>query len=141
MVQIKQKIKAGDLVRVKKRVTEGEKQRIQVIEGTVIAHKHGNEPGATITVRKNASGVGVEFIFPIHSPLIQEIKILKRTKVRRAKLYFLRQRGGKAARLKDSESQKQQKNVVVKKQTREKKPTQDQTKTQAAADQQQTPKE
>ncbi|MBD3300573.1 MAG: 50S ribosomal protein L19 [Candidatus Moranbacteria bacterium] len=99
MVKILNEIRAGDKVRVNRKVKEGDKERIQVIEGTVIARKHGNEKGATITVRKMASGVGVEFIFPLNSPLVEQIKILKRHKVKRSKLYYLRKRSGKDSRL------------------------------------------
>ncbi len=83
-------IKAGDTVRVHQKIEEKGKTRIQVFEGLVLARKHGNEPGATFTVRKVASGVGVEKIFPLYSPLIDKIEIVKRSKVRRSKLYFIR---------------------------------------------------
>jgi large subunit ribosomal protein L19 len=84
------KIKTGDLVRVYQKIREGGKERTQVFEGIVIARKHGNEIGATITVRKEISGIGVEKIFPIHSPTIEKIEILKEGKRKRAKLYYLR---------------------------------------------------
>jgi large subunit ribosomal protein L19 len=90
--EIKKKIKAGDVVRVYQRIKEGEKERTQVFEGIVIAKKHGNEIGATITVRKEISGIGVEKIFPIHSPTIEKIEILKEGKRKRAKLYYLRKK-------------------------------------------------
>ena len=83
-------IKAGDTVRVWQRIQEKDKTRLQAFEGLVLARKHGNEAGGTFTVRKVASGVGVEKIFPIHSPMIDKIEIIKRAKVRRAKLYFIR---------------------------------------------------
>jgi large subunit ribosomal protein L19 len=86
------KIKAGDVVRVYQRIKEGGKERTQVFEGIVIARKHGNEIGATITVRKEISGIGVEKIFPIHSPTIEKIEILKEGKRKRAKLYYLRRK-------------------------------------------------
>jgi large subunit ribosomal protein L19 len=104
MSKIANDIKPGDQVKVKRKVIEGDKERIQEIEGLVIARKHGNEVGATITVRKIASGVGVEFVFPLNSPLISEIKISKRYKVRRSKLYYLRELSGKAAKLKEKEN-------------------------------------
>lgn len=86
-------VKAGDTVRVhQKIVDEKGKTRIQVFEGMVLARKHGNEPGATFTVRKVASGVGVEKIFPLYSPNIDKIEIVKRAKVRRAKLYYIREK-------------------------------------------------
>jgi large subunit ribosomal protein L19 len=86
------KIKSGDVVRVYQRIKEGGKERTQVFEGIVIAKKHGNEIGATITVRKEISGIGVEKIFPIHSPTIEKIEILKEGKRKRAKLYYLRKK-------------------------------------------------
>jgi large subunit ribosomal protein L19 len=82
---------------------EGDKERTQTFEGLVLARKHGKEMGATITVRKVVSGIGVEKIFPIHSPTIEKIEILKRGKVRRAKLYYLREAKGRKARLKKEE--------------------------------------
>ena len=88
----------GDTVRAHMRVVEGEKERIQVIEGVVIARKHDGIR-ETFTVRKVSSGIGVERIFPIHSPRVEKIEVVRSGKVRRAKLYFLRDRKGKAARL------------------------------------------
>lgn len=85
-------IKAGDTVKVHQRIQDKGKTRVQVFEGIVLARKHGNEPGATFTVRKMASGVGVEKIFPLYSPNIDKIEIVKRSKVRRAKLYFVREK-------------------------------------------------
>lgn len=85
-------IKAGDTVRVHQRIQEKGKTRIQIFEGVVLARKHGTEPGATFTVRKVASGVGVEKIFPLYSPNIDKIEIVKRAKVRRAKLYYIREK-------------------------------------------------
>lgn len=92
--------RAGDTVRVNVRVREGEKERIQAFEGVVIARKHGgiNE---TFTVRKISSGIGVERIFPLHSPSIESITLLRQGRVRRAKLYYLRNLRGKAARIKE----------------------------------------
>ncbi|MFT5685218.1 MAG: large subunit ribosomal protein L19 [Myxococcota bacterium] len=90
----------GDTVRVHVRIKEGDKSRIQVFEGTVIAiHKGG--PRTTFTVRKISFGVGVERIFPLYSPLVEEIEIKSRHRVRRAKLYYLRELRGKKARLKE----------------------------------------
>lgn len=83
-------LKAGDTVRVHQKIQDKGKTRIQVFEGLVLARKHGNEAGATFTVRKVASGVGVEKIFPLYSPNIDKIEIVKRAKVRRAKLYYIR---------------------------------------------------
>ena len=85
-------IRAGDTVRVHQKIQDKGKTRLQIFEGVVLARKHGNEPGATFTVRKMASGVGVEKIFPLYSPNIDKIEIVKRAKVRRAKLYYIREK-------------------------------------------------
>lgn len=96
-------IRSGDTVKVHQKIKEGDKERIQVFEGLVIAKKHGKGISATITVRRVASGVGVERIFPIHSSSISKIEILKKGKPRQAKLYYLRTAKGKRARLKREE--------------------------------------
>ncbi|MCH7604580.1 50S ribosomal protein L19 [Patescibacteria group bacterium] len=93
-------VQPGDTVRVHQKVKEGEKERIQIFEGVVLARKHGKGLNATMTVRRVQKGYGVERIFPIHSPIIERIEIVKRAKVRRAKLYYLRSAKGKKARLK-----------------------------------------
>lgn len=85
-------IRPGDTVRVHQKIQDKGKTRIQVFEGLVLARKHGDEPGATFTVRKVASGVGVEKIFPLYSPLIDKLEIVKRAKVRRSKLYHIREK-------------------------------------------------
>ena len=85
-------IKPGDTVKVHQRIVDKGKTRIQIFEGIVLARKHGDEAGATFTVRKVASGVGVEKIYPLYSPLIEQIEIVKRAKVRRAKLYYIREK-------------------------------------------------
>ena len=85
-------IKPGDTVKVHQKIVDKGKTRIQVFEGLVLARKHGTEAGATFTVRKVASGVGVEKIYPLYSPLIEKIEIVKRAKVRRAKLYYIREK-------------------------------------------------
>lgn len=85
-------ISAGDTVRVHQKIQDKGKTRIQIFEGLVLARKHGDEPGATFTVRKVASGVGVEKIFPLYSPLIDKLEIVKRAKVRRSKLYYIREK-------------------------------------------------
>lgn len=89
----------GDLVKVSVRITEGDKSRIQMFEGTVIAKKHGgiNE---SFTVRRVAHGCGVERVFPLHSPSVEKVEVVRNGKVRRAKLYYLRDRVGKAAKVK-----------------------------------------
>ena|SRR5919108_5470956 len=92
------RIRPGETVRVYVKVAEGEKERTQVFEGIIIALS-GKASRATFTVRKISYGVGVERIFPVHSPRIEKIEVVSRGKVRRAKLYYLRERSGKAARL------------------------------------------
>lgn len=91
--------KVGDTVRVHAKIIEGDKERIQVFEGAVISRANGVNR-ATFTVRKISYGVGVERIFPLHSPRIDKIEVVTRGKVRRAKLYYLRELSGKAARIK-----------------------------------------
>ena len=90
----------GDTVRVHVRIKEGSRERIQVFEGTVIARKHGGI-GETITVRRISYGVGCEKVFPVHSPTIVSVETVRRGKVRRAKLYYLRDRVGKRAKVKE----------------------------------------
>jgi large subunit ribosomal protein L19 len=90
--------KPGDTVKVHVRVIEGDKERIQVFEGTVLG-RSGGASRETFTVRKTSYGVGVERIFPVHSPRIEKIQIVAKGVVRRAKLYFLRERSGRAARV------------------------------------------
>lgn len=85
-------IKAGDTVRVHQKIQDKGKTRLQVFEGLVLARKHGNEAGATFTVRKVSEGIGVEKIFPLYSPMIDKIEIIRRSKVRRAKLYYIREK-------------------------------------------------
>ncbi len=91
-------LRSGDTVRVWQKIKEGEKTRLQAFEGLILARKHGNEAGATFTVRKTIDGVGVERIFPLYSPVIDEIEIVRRSKVRRAKLYFVRTKAAKEIR-------------------------------------------
>ena len=93
-------IRPGDTLKVHQKIKEGEKERIQIFEGIVIAKKHGEGVSGTITVRKVVDGVGVERIFPIHSPLLSKIEVVKSAKVRRSKLYYIRNAKGKKARLK-----------------------------------------
>lgn len=97
-------IRPGDTVRVLQKIKEGDKEKTQVFEGLVIARKHGKGISATITVRREISGIGVERVFPIHSPIIEKIEVLKRGKVRKAKLYYLREVRGKKARLKKKDA-------------------------------------
>ncbi len=93
-------LRIGDIVRVHVKIKEGEKERIQVFEGVLIARKHGGIR-ETITVRKTSFGYGVERIFPLHSPVVDKVEVRRHSKVRRAKLYYLRELRGKAARLKE----------------------------------------
>ncbi|MBE6803198.1 MAG: 50S ribosomal protein L19 [Ruminococcaceae bacterium] len=90
----------GDTIRIDVKIREGERERIQAFEGTVIA-KNGSGISETFTVRRVSYGVGVERVFPIHSPNVADIKIVRRGKVRRAKLYYLRDRVGKASKVKE----------------------------------------
>ena len=90
----------GDTVRVHFRIVEGEKERTQVFEGVVIARKRRESANATFTVRRVSFGEGVERVFPLHSPRIEKVEVTREGKVRRAKLYYLRERSGKAARVK-----------------------------------------
>ncbi len=93
-------VNVGDTVKVSVKIKEGDKYRIQVFEGTVIAKKHGgiNE---TFTVRRVAHGCGIERVFPVHSPVVDKVEIVRSGKVRRSKLYYLRSRVGKAAKVKE----------------------------------------
>ena len=93
-------VRVGDTVRVHVRIKEGARERIQVFEGTVIARKHGGI-GETITVRRVSYGVGCEKVLPVHSPSIVSVETVRRGKVRRAKLYYLRERVGKSAKVKE----------------------------------------
>ena len=95
----KPQFEVGDTVRVDVRIKEGERERIQAFEGTVIAKKHGGIQ-ETFTVRRSSYGVGVERVFPINSPFVEKVTVVRRGKVRRAKLYYLRKLSGKAAKLK-----------------------------------------
>ena len=93
-------LEPGDTVRVNVKIREGDKERLQAFEGVLIA-KHNSGISETITVRKISFGIGVERVFPVHSPVIESIKTVRKAKVRRAKLYYLRELRGKAARLKE----------------------------------------
>ncbi len=92
--------RAGDTIKVYFKIKEGDKERVQPFEGIVI-RKRGSGTGATFTVRKISYGVGVERTFPLHSPLIEKIEVIKRGKVRRARLYYLREKVGKKAKVKE----------------------------------------
>ena len=99
-------VEVGDTVRVHVKVKEGSRERVQVFEGTVIAKKHGGIE-ETVTVRRVSYGVGVEKVFPVHSPSIEKIETVRHGFVRRAKLYYLRERSGKSARIKEKLVRKQ----------------------------------
>ena len=90
----------GDTVRVHARIVEGERERIQIFEGVVIK-RYGKGIAEAFVVRKMSSGVGVERTFPVHSPIVDSVTVLRRGKVRRSRLYYLRERSGKSARLKE----------------------------------------
>lgn len=93
-------VEIGDTVKVHVKIKEGEKTRIQIFEGTVIAKKHGGIH-ETFTVRRVAHGCGIERVFPVHSPVVDKVELVRSGKVRRAKLYYLRDRVGKAAKVKE----------------------------------------
>jgi len=93
-------IKSGNTVKVWQKIKEGDKFRLQAFEGLIIAHKHGYEPGATFTVRKISDGIGVERIFPIFSPAIEKVEVVKKSKARKAKLYYVRTKPAKEIRRK-----------------------------------------
>ncbi len=102
----------GDTVRVAVRIIEGDKERIQNFEGVCIG-RQGGGMDETFTVRRVSFGVGMERIFPLHSPRIEEIKVLRHGRVRRAKLYYLRDRTGKQARIADTRRKRDEKNVMI----------------------------
>lgn len=91
-------LRPGDTVRVWQKIEEKGKYRLQAFEGLVLARKHGTEAGATFTVRRVASGVGVEKVFPLYSPMIDKVEVIKRARVRRAKLYYIREKVAREAR-------------------------------------------
>src|SRR3989344_2303791 len=93
-------LKTGWTVKVYQKIKEGDKSRIQAFEGIVIARKHGNEPGGTITVRKVSGGIGVEKTFPLRLPTITKIDVVRKTSVRKSKLYYLRDKSAKETRKK-----------------------------------------
>ena len=103
----------GDSVKVHVRIREGDKERVQVFEGVVIALRRGGSRGA-FTVRKISYGVGVERVFPLHSPTVDKVEVVSSGKVRRARLYYLRGRRGKAARLKERDSLRPVKGAAAK---------------------------
>ncbi len=96
--RVKLGLRSGDTVRVWQKIKEGDKARLQAFEGLILSRKHGDESGGTFTVRKVIDGVGVERIFPLYSPMIDEIEIVRKSKVRRSKLYFVREKATKEIR-------------------------------------------
>jgi len=115
--QLKNKVqlKVGDTVKVHQRIKEGSKERIQIFEGLIIAKKHGEGISGTFTVRKVTSGVGVEKVFPLHAPMIEKIEVVKSGKVRRSKIYYIREATGRRGRLKEIK----RKSLVEKEDTKE----------------------
>jgi large subunit ribosomal protein L19 len=112
-------IQSGDIVRVHKKIKEGQKERIQVFKGLVIAIKGGQSSSKTITVRRESQGVGTEMTIPLNLPTIDKIEVLRHSKVRRSKLYYMRERSGKSAKMKvkefSEEEKKQSRKEEVKK--------------------------
>lgn len=106
--------KSGDTVRVHVRIKEGNKERLQIFEGLCIARKHGGSR-ETVTIRKISFGVGVERIFPLHATIIDHIDVVRRGRVRRAKLYYLRELRGKAARIKELDTRNKDAAATAKK--------------------------
>lgn len=105
-------LRSGDTVRVWQKIVEKDKTRLQAFEGLVLAVKHGKEAGATFTVRRTTPGVGIEKIFPLYSPVIDRVEIVKRSKVRRAKLYYIREKAAKEIR-------RQMRNIRITKEVKE----------------------
>lgn len=93
-------LRVGDIVRVHKKIQEGDKERVQIFKGLIIAVKGNQSSSPTITVRRESGGVGVEATFPIHLPTIEKIDLLRHSKVRHSKLYYMRERSGRAAKMK-----------------------------------------
>ncbi len=91
----------GDTVKVNVRIREGDRERVQPFQGVVIRCRHGNTPGADFTVRRMSGAIGIERIFPLHSPIVESVEVIRRGSVRRAKLYYLRALRGRAARIKE----------------------------------------
>jgi large subunit ribosomal protein L19 len=105
-------IKTGDVVRVHRKIKEGNKDRIQVFKGLVISVKGKQSSSPTITVRRESQGIGVEMIFPIYLPTIEKIEILRHSKVRRSKLYYMRERTGRSAKMKTFDLTEEEKKLM-----------------------------
>lgn len=112
-------VRPGNTVRVWQKIKEKEKTRLQAFEGLIIAHKHGYEPGATFTVRKIIEGIGVERIFPLFSPNIEKIEVMRRSKVRRAKLYYVRTKAAREIRKRMKQIKNEVKKETMKKEDEE----------------------
>ena len=112
-------LRSGDTVKIWQKIKEGDKTRLQAFEGLVIARKHGAEAGATFTVRKMVGDIGVERIFPLYSPNIEKIDFLSRAKVKRAKLYYIREKATKAIRKKMKQMKVAEKPAVKEETTKE----------------------
>ena len=97
----------GDTVRVNFRIREGDRERVQAFQGAVIRKQNGKGPAASFTVRRISAGIGIERVFPLHSPLIESLEVTRRGSVRRAKLYYLRGLQGRAARIKEKTTPRQ----------------------------------
>ncbi|MCK5080953.1 MAG: 50S ribosomal protein L19 [Candidatus Moranbacteria bacterium] len=108
-------IQTGDIVRVHKKIKEGEKERIQIFKGLVIAIKGKQSSSPTITVRRDSQGIGTEMVLPIYLPSIKKIEVLRHSKVRRSKLYYMRDRSGKSAKMKIKDFSEQEKTAVKEK--------------------------
>lgn len=106
-------IRSGDTVRVVQKIKEGDKERLTSFEGLVIAKKHGRGITATFTVRKVVDGIGVERVFPVHAPTISKIEVLRRSKVRRAKLYYIREKAAREVRRKMGQIWKEKETEAV----------------------------
>ena len=115
------KLSVGDIVRVHKRIVEGNKERIQIFKGLIIAIKGKQSSSPTITVRRESSGIGVEATFPIHLPSIEKIDLLRHSKVRRSKLYYMRERTGKAAKMKVKDLSEEEEKMIKEMKVKEKK--------------------
>ncbi|OGN09622.1 MAG: 50S ribosomal protein L19 [Candidatus Yanofskybacteria bacterium RIFCSPHIGHO2_02_FULL_41_11] len=105
-------LKSGWTVKVFQKIREGDKSRVQAFEGIIIARKHGNEPGGTITVRKISGGIGVEKTFPLHLPTITKIEVVKKADTRKSKLYYLREKSARETRKKMRAQQEVEKTVT-----------------------------
>lgn len=105
-------LRVGDIVRVHKRIQEGDKERIQVFKGLIIAVKGKQSSSPTITVRRESGGVGVEATFPIHLPTIEKIDLLRHSKIRRSKIYYMRERSGRGAKMKTVDLTEEEKNFA-----------------------------